>query len=324
MKAIGFNRYGTPDVLEVLDAHAPDPGPGEVLVRVRACGLNPVDTKIRRGMLPMPFAFPVVPGYDVSGVVEAVGPEVADFQPGDEVFYSPELLPPGGLAEFHLAHESIVALKPDGIGHAEAASLPLAGMTAWQALFDRGGAQPGEVVLILGGAGGVGSLAVQLASWAGCEVLATAGEANQEFVEDLGAGMVFDYASEKVVEEILEATAGDGADLVVDTVGGAAFAASFDALIPHGRVVSIVPEAFGAGPMAALVPAFFKNAEIHCLFMERSREDLDTLARLVERGFVEPVLDDVVGFDVEPLVKAHHRLEGGHGRGKLVVRVSAG
>ena len=98
MKAIGFNRYGTPDVLEVLDAHAADPGPGEVLVRVRACGLNPVDTKIRRGMLPMPFAFPVVPGYDVSGVVEAVGPEVADFQPGDEVFYSPELLPPGWYA----------------------------------------------------------------------------------------------------------------------------------------------------------------------------------------------------------------------------------
>ena len=320
MRALGISKYGGTEVLEDLIIDKPEPGRGQVLVKVFACGLNPVDYKIRQGMLPLPFELPLVLGYDVSGEVEAVGPDVADFEVGDEVFYSAELLS-GALAEYHLVSEDIVALKPSGLLHAEAASVPLAGLTAWQALFDRAAIKPGEVVLVHGGAGGVGSIAVQLACWIGCEVISTAGRENIELVEELGADAVIDYASQDFVQAALEATSGEGVDAILDTVGGETFLRSFDALMSHGRLVSIVPEHMEGQPLESLAKAFFKNAEVHFHFMERERPALDALGRLLERGFIEPVVNEVIPFEVEAVARAHEQMATGHGRGKLVVAV---
>ncbi len=322
MKAIGIRRFGEPGELQSLEIRKPEPGPGQIVVKVLACGLNPVDYKVRKGMLPLGFAFPLVPGYDISGTVEEVGPGVDAFAPGDEVYYSPELLPPGGCAEYNVTEADIVALKPVGLTHLEAAAVPLAGCTAWQGLFDRAGVEPGDVVLVHGGAGGVGSLAVQLAAWAGAEVLATAGADNLEYVEDLGASLVVDHAEENFVEAVLEATQGRGVDCVLDCIGGETLLRSFQVLADGASVVTMVPENLGALPLEGLAQAYFKNADVHFLFMRRRRETLDDLARLLERGYIEPRLEEVIAFDAAHLAEAHRRLETGHGRGKLVVRVA--
>jgi NADPH2:quinone reductase len=322
MKAVAIGEFGGVEVLEPMALPSPEAGPGQLLVKVHACAANPVDTKIRRGMLPLKPTFPLILGYDISGVVEAVGEGVTDFVPGDAVFYSPELTGQGGYAEYHVADAALVTFKPDGFSHVEAASVPLAGMTAWQGLFDRGGLQHGEAVLIHGAAGGVGSLAVQLASWAGCEVYATAGGENHDFVEDLGADVIIDYRSHDFVEAVMDSTKGRGVDVVLDTVGGEVFAKSFAALAPHGAVVSITPEAMEGLSLGCLVPGFFKNAEAHLLFMERRRDTLDSLARLLERGFLDPVVETVL--PLERAAEAHRRLESGHGRGKIVFEVIKG
>ena len=177
MKAIGIRQFGDPGTLEMMALPRPDAGAGEVLVRVMAGSVNPVDTKIRRGLFPFSREFPLILGYDVSGIVEAVGSGVNDFAPGDEVFYMAPLDGPGACAEYHTVPAEIVSLKPANLSHTEAAALPLAGSTAWQALFERGWMAPGMAVLVHGGAGGVGSMAIQIAAWAGCEVFATASEA---------------------------------------------------------------------------------------------------------------------------------------------------
>ncbi len=320
MKAIGITRFGGPETLQPMALPQPEPKEGELLVRVYACAANPVDYKIRQGLLPLPYSFPVILGYDVSGVVESVGPGVTGFVPGDEVYYSPELISPGAYAEYHVVSASIVTFKPEEISHVEAASIPLAGMTAWQALFDRAQLKGGEAVLIHGAGGGVGSLAVQLASWAGCEVYATAGPENHDFVEDLGADVIINYRSHDFVEAVEDATKGAGVDVVLDTVGGEVFAKSFLAVAPGGCVVTIAPEAAGTTPLSALAPAYFKNAEAHFFFMQRRRETLDQLARLLERGFIDPVVEAVL--PLERAAEAHQRLETRHGRGKIVLEVA--
>lgn len=319
MRAIAISKYGGPETLDLVELPKPAPGAGELLVKVSACGVNPVDFKIRQGVVPLGHRFPLILGYDVSGVVEAVGEGVEDFRPGDEVFYTPELLPPGGYAEYHVVPAAIASAKPEGLTHVEAASIPLAGCTAWQALFGRACAEAGDVVLIHGGAGGVGSLAIQMANWAGCEVIATASRENHDLLERLGVDMAIDYRSEDFVEAVMEATDGEGVDAAIDTVGGGVFMRSFEALAPHGCVVSIVPEHMKGFGLEALAPAFFKNAEAHFLFMQRDRATLDSVARLVERGFLEPVVDEIL--PLEEAAKAHARLETGHGRGKIVLEV---
>lgn len=319
MKAIVIDSFGGPELLKMVDLPQPKPGPGQVLVKVYASGLNPVDFKIRKGLLPMEFAFPLVLGYDASGVVAAVGEDVEDLEPGDEVFYTSELDGQGTLSEYQAVDAEIVAMKPVDITHVEAASIPLAGCTAWQALFHRAGVQSGETVLVHGGAGGVGSLAVQLASWAGADVMATCGAANTELVAEMGADLVVDYRAKDFVEEVLDATDGEGVDVVFDTVGGDTFLRSLSVLGHGGCLVSIVPENFGAGSLEALVPAFFRNAEIHLHFLERDMETLDSLARLLERGFLTPLVTQTLPFDAEKVADAHRALEAGHTRGKIVV-----
>src|SRR5215213_2998602 len=213
-------QFGGPDLFEERNVERPHPGPGEVQVRVVAAGTNPVDAKFRADGSSAGFETPIILGLDVSGVVEEVGPGVTDLAPGDEVYYTPEVFGPrsnGSYAEYHVAKAEIVAKKPASLSHEEAAAVPLAGGTAYEAIVRRLAMQVGETVLIHGGAGGVGSFAVQIAKASGARVLATAGTENQDTLRELGVDVPIDYTSEDVFEVALDDTGGEGVDAVLDT-----------------------------------------------------------------------------------------------------------
>ena len=313
MRAMVLTAFGGPEKFELQEAPKPAPGAGEVLVRVHATSVNPVDYKIRKDGTWAGVKPPAILGYDVSGVVEAVGPGARDFKPGDEVYYTPVIRGlPGSYAEYHVAHESLVARKPSNLSHAEAAAVPLAAGTAYDALVARGRLRVGETVLVHAAAGGVGHFAVQIAKAAGARVLATCRASNADFVKALGADAVIDYRGEDVAARVGELTDGLGADLVFDTVGGDNLAKSVNATRPHGRIVSIVSV---PGNLSA---AGRRNLDVHFLFLERSRDKLDALRSLAERGLLKPRLD--AELPLEDVGKAHTRLEAGGVRGKVVLK----
>src|SRR5712672_64055 len=199
MKAIRIHNYGGPEVLQYEDAPRPKPQAGEVLIRVHAAGVNPIDWKVRQGHMKdfWPHKFPLILGWDLSGVVEELGRGVSRFKIGDEVYSVPDVSRDGAYAEYIVVRESEIALKPKSLHHIRAATVPLAALTAWQALFDTGQLQPGQRVLIHGGSGGVGHFAVQLAKWKGAYVFATASTKNQELLRELGADEIIDYSTQR-------------------------------------------------------------------------------------------------------------------------------
>ena len=234
MKAIRVHQYGGPEQLRFEDTSAPNPADGQVLVRVQAASVNPIDYKLASGALRqlMPLSFPWVPGGDFAGVVEAVGRGVTTMKRGDAVYGDT----PGGssYAEFVTTGAGMVAPKPGKLNPVEAASVPIAAQTAWQGLFDHGHLERGQTVLIHAAAGGVGTFAVQLAHWKGARVLATASAANADYVRGLGADQVIDYKAtrfESVAKNV---------DLVLDLAGGETQQRSFSVLKPGGRLVSTV------------------------------------------------------------------------------------
>ncbi|UTF52247.1 zinc-binding dehydrogenase [Natronosalvus rutilus] len=312
MEAMVITDFGGTEVFEQREVDQPTPGPTEVLVRVHASSVNPVDCKIRQAGSWAGITPPTVIGYDVSGVVEGIGDEVTDFEAGDEVFYTPEIFgEQGSYAEYHVADESIVARKPESLSHEEAAALPLAGGTAWEAIVERGDVTAGETVLIHG-AGGVGSHAVQIADAAGARVAARTSPATVEQTEDLGATLAIDYESEEFVEAI-ESTFDEPVDLVFDTVGGETLVESTDITKPHGRLVTILE------PEGEWGTAYQKNLTVEMLFLERDRRPLDGLRRLVEQGRLEPVIDSVL--PLSDVAKAHEMVEEGGLTGKIVLSV---
>ncbi|USZ72250.1 zinc-binding dehydrogenase [Natronosalvus halobius] len=312
MEAMVITDFGGTEVFEQREVDRPTPGPTEVLVRVHASSVNPVDCKIRQAGSWAGITPPTVIGYDVSGVVEGIGDEVTDFEAGDEVFYTPEIFgEQGSYAEYHVADESIVARKPESLSHEEAAALPLAGGTAWEAIVERGDVTAGETVLIHG-AGGVGSHAVQIADAAGARVAARTSPATVEQTEDLGATLAIDYESEEFVEAI-ESTFDEPVDLVFDTVGGETLVESSDITKPHGRLVTILE------PEGEWGTAYQKNLTVEMLFLERDRRPLDGLRRLVEQGRLEPVIDSVL--PLSDVAKAHEMVEEGGLTGKIVLSV---
>lgn len=233
MKAIRVRRFGGPEVLTLEEVPRPVPGPGEVLVRVRAASVNPYDWKLREGYLG-PRSLPFTPGGDFSGVVEAVGRGVRARRPGEEVYgCTPGII--GCDAEYVVVSEEAMAPKPRTLGHARAASVPLVAMTAWQALRETGALRPGETVLILGASGGVGGMAVQLAKEWGARVIGTASTDNVRRVEALGADQVIDYVRTPGLEDVLS-----GVDMCLDLVGGAAQTRAFNVIRRGGRLVSTV------------------------------------------------------------------------------------
>ena len=317
MRAMVMPKFGGPDLFEERDVDRPGPGPGEVLVRAVAVGTNPVEAKFRAAGASMGLEAPIILGTDVSGVVEEVGPGVTDFSPGDEVYYSKELFGPGSngaYAEYNVADADIVAKKPASLSHEEAAAVPLAGGTAYEALVRRLDIRVGETVLIHGGAGGVGSFAVQIARAGGARVLATAGTENQETLESLGVDVAIDYTQGNVTETVLEDTAGAGVDAVLDAVGGDTVVNSIPATRPYGRIATIL------GGQGDFTPLYVNNQVLHGVLLARERARLDEIARLIERGQIRPLVDEVLALD--EVGKAHERLESGHGRGKVVLRMS--
>ncbi|UST97503.1 MULTISPECIES: zinc-dependent alcohol dehydrogenase family protein [Pseudomonas] len=318
MKAMILKSFGGPDSFELSEVPKPVPQAGQVLVRVHATSINPLDYQVRRGDYPDLVPLPAITGHDVSGVVEAIGPGVSAFAPGDEVWYTPQIFDgQGSYAEYHVAAESIIARKPASLSHLEAASLSLVGGTVWEALTVRAVLRVGESILIHGGAGGVGHVAIQVAKAMGARVFTTVREANADFVRSLGADVVIDYTQEDYVEAIMRETAGHGVDVVFDTIGGDTLSRSADVLAQLGRVVSIVDIAQPQN----LVQAWGKNASYHFVFTRQNRGKLDELSALVERGQLRPHVGAVYSLADIPL--AHARLESGNNGllGKIAIAV---
>lgn len=318
MKAMIIKSFGGPESFELCDVTKPVPGTGQVLVRVHATSINPLDYQVRRGDYPDLVPLPAISGHDVSGVVEEVGPGVTAFAAGDEVWYTPQIFDgSGSYAEYHVAAQNIVGKKPASLSHLEAASLSLVGGTAWEALTVRAALKVGESILIHGGAGGVGHVAIQLAKAIGARVFTTVREANFEFVRSMGADVIIDYEKEDYVDAINRETDGRGVDVVFDTIGGNTLARSPDALAQLGRVVSIVDIAQPQN----LVQAWGKNASYHFVFTRQNRGKLDELSALIERGQLRPHVGAV--YSLADLALAHARLESPNNgiQGKIAIAV---
>ncbi|MFF7056787.1 zinc-dependent alcohol dehydrogenase family protein [Achromobacter spanius] len=319
MKAVVLNSFGGPEAFELQELPKPVPQSGQVLVRVHATSINPLDYQVRRGDYPDLVPLPAITGHDVSGVVEAIGPGVTAFAPGDEVWYTPQIFDgPGSYAEYHVAAESIIGKKPPSLSHLEAASLTLVGGTAWEALVVRAGLRVGESILIHGGAGGVGHVAIQLAKAIGAKVYTTAREANFEFARRMGADVVIDYEKEDYVDAVMRETGGRGVDVVFDTIGGNTLSRSADVLAQLGRVVSIVDIAQPQN----LLQAWGKNASYHFVFTRQHRGKLDELSALIERGQLRPHVGAV--YALADIAQAHARLETPNNglQGKIAIAVA--
>lgn len=318
MKALVLPSFGGPDAFELRDVPKPVPGAGQVLVQVHATSINPLDYQVRRGDYPDLVPLPAITGHDVSGVVEAVGPGVTAFVPGDEVWYTPQIFQgAGSYAQYHVAAEGIVAKKPAALSHLEAAALTLVGGTAWEALVVRAGLRVGESILIHGGAGGVGHVAIQLAKAMGAKVFTTARAANTEFVQRMGADVVIDYENEDYADAVLRHTGGHGVDVVFDTIGGNTLSRSADVLAQLGRVVSIVDIAQPQN----LIAAWGKNASYHFVFTRQHRGKLDELGALVARGQLRPHVGAV--FTLADVPRAHALLQSPNNglQGKIAIAV---
>lgn len=308
MKAVRIYAYGGRDQLLVEEAPVPQPGDNDVLVRVVATSVNPVDWKIRAGYLKdmLPYKFPIILGWDVSGVVESVGNAVTRFKPGDAVYSRPAILRDGTYAEYIAIDANEVAFKPATISHTSAASLPLAGITAWEVLVNTAGIKAGDRVLIHAASGGVGSLAVQLAKARGAYVIATTSAKNSALVKSLGADEIIDYraqAFEKTIKDV---------DIVFDSLGGEIQEKSWQVLKPDGILVSIV------NPPSAEHAAAHK-ARSAFVFIEPDAAVLTELARLVDDGKIRPII--AAEFALDDIVAAHALSESGRAAGKIVVHV---
>jgi len=334
MKAVLAEQYGGPDVLQVQDdLPTPRVGPNGVLVAVRAAGVNPVDWKLRCGLLDpvRPVRFPAIWGCDLSGVVQETGPAVTLFKPGDEVYgfkdgYVGKTFR-GTYAECVVVPEKSLARKPQNLNHEEAASVPLAALTAWQSMLGQGKMKPGQRVLIHAGAGGVGVMAIQIAKAFGAYVAATAGPRNQELLRELGADQAIDYTRERI-----EASR-PRFDLVLYGVGGSVWSASFSALRPGGRLVTIsipIPEQrsgklkFFSTAIAGVAGGTLRGLlGAHRLLITTVKPrggELEKITALIEAGKVRPVIEKV--FPLEQIAEAHRVSEAGHVRRKLVIRIS--
>src|SRR6266436_4430506 len=308
MKAIRIHNYGGPEVLQYEDAPRPKPQAGEVLIRVHAAGVNPIDWKVREGHMKdfWPHKFPLILGWDLSGVVEELGRGVSRFKIGDGVYSLPDPTRDGAYADYIVVREPELALKPKSLHHPRAATVPLAGLTAWQSLFDIAQLQPGQRVLIHAGNGGVGHYAVQLAKWKGAYVFATASTKNQDLLRDLGVDESIDYTQQRF-EEIAR-----NIDIVLDTIGGETQERSWSVLKKGGNLVSLVQPPSEEKTKELGVRAVFVG-------VQANGEQLAEIAKLIDSGKLAPVIDRIL--PLSEAGRAHELSQSGHIRGKIVLRV---
>jgi NADPH:quinone reductase-like Zn-dependent oxidoreductase len=308
MKAMRMHGYGGPEVLKYEDAPRPKPGEGDVLVKVHAAGVNPVDWKIREGYARAfrDYPLPLILGWDFSGVVEELGPGVTGWKADDEVYARPDIGRPGAYAEYIAVRASEIQHKPKTLDHVHSAAIPLAALTAWQAIFDAGQLQAGQKLLIHAAAGGVGTFALQLAKWKGAYVIGTASARNHELLRELGADELIDYNTtcfEDVVKDV---------DVVLDAMAGEVRERSWQVLKKGGILVSI------------LGPPSTETAEAHGVrtagvFVQPNQAQLQELANLADEGKLRPIIDAVL--PLAEAAKAHEMNATLHTRGKIVLRV---
>lgn len=333
MRALLLTRYGGPKVMVPGDVPQPVPGPDEVLIRVRAAGLNPVDFKIREGKLKavQRYSLPAVMGNELAGVVEACGARVTRFIVGDRVFARTPKDRMGALADYAALPETVVAKMPDALDFETAAGVPLAGLTALQALRDELALKPGSRVFIPGGAGGVGTFAIQIAKWLGAEVTTTASPRGRDLVERMGADVVIDYTTQRFEDHVRDM------DGVFDLIGGDTLDKAFGVMKPGATLVSVAalpePETarkdLGRGhglqalfwliSLGLRIKARRHGARYRFLFMHPSSAELAELAALVDEGKLTPVIDRV--FPFEEVGAAFAYLESGRAKGKVVVQM---
>lgn len=304
MKAVRIHEFGGPEVLKYEDVPEPKPGPGEIRIRVIAAGVNPMDWKVRQGGMNLPL--PMIMGIDVAGVVDSLGSKVNAFKPGDHVFAKLSM-GQGGYAEYTATNPAQAALKPKSIGFVEAAAIPTAGLTAWNALFDIAGLQRGQSILIHGAAGGVGSFAVQFAKWKGARVIGTASSRNAEFLKSIGADTVIDYKAQRFEDVVHDV------DVVLDTIGGDTFERSWGVLKPGGFLVTTV----------ARIPE--GAAEAHGvrasgMLTKPDGRELAQIASIIDERHIKPIVTTVL--PLGDARKAQEMSESHHTRGKIVLRVA--
>jgi NADPH:quinone reductase-like Zn-dependent oxidoreductase len=309
MKAVRFHEYGASDVLKYEDAPKPEAGAGEVLVRVHATSVNPIDWKIRAGHLrgfreyPLPF----IVGWDVSGVVESVGPDVTQWKAGDEVFGRPDPARNGAYAEYIAVREGEIARKPARLDHVHAAALPLAGLTAWQALFDVGELKAGQKVLIHAAAGGVGSLAVQFAKLKGLTVVGTASGRNQDFLKELGVDQPVNYEATRFEDVVQDA------DAVIDALGGEVRTRSWKLLKKGGILVALL----GGPPSEDGAKALGVRQTV--MWAKSNPAQLTEIGDLAVAGKIRVWIEAVL--PLAEAAKAHEMSQTGRTRGKIVLKV---
>ncbi len=306
MKAIRIHQYGGPEVLAQVETQRPTPGPNEVLIKVQAAAVNPVDWKLRAGIVKdiFPLTFPSTLGWDVSGTVEETGADVTRFKRGDEVY---ALVEGGGYAEYAAAREAIVSRKPRTLDHVQAAAVPVAGVTAWQALFEVAQLTAGQKVLIHAAAGGVGNFAVQFAKARGAYVIGTASWKNQAFLHELGVDKAVDYQNTRFEETVRDV------DVVLDTIGGETQERSFKVLKKGGILISIVQPPSQELATKYGVRALFYGAHA-------SSSDLTEIGKLIDSGKVKTVVETVL--PLAEVRRAHELIQSGHTRGKIVLKAA--
>lgn len=325
MKALVLDRPGSMDYMRVADIAIPEPAEGAVRVKVHAAGLNPVDYKLLRGGHPA-WHYPFVLGLDVAGTIDALGAGVEGWYVGDRVYYHGDLSRPGGYAEYAVIPSHVIAPLPDALSFMDAAALPCAGFTAYQAIFRKLRLQHGQTILVQGGSGGVGGFGVQFAASVGAVVLTTTTEPNATYVQDLGAHHIIDYQKENVHARVMELTGGRGVDAILDTVGPTTATEGLDMLAFFGSIVYIVE-----GLLDFSRVRFERATSLHGLSLggaypsgdRIAQEDLARMGRelgvLVSQGTISPMLSETIALEEIPGALA--RLEQRHVRGKIVAQI---
>ena len=309
MKAIVAHEYGGPEVLKYEDAQRPEPKDDQILVRVIAAGVNPVDGMIVSGMFSKDkkLASPMIPGGDIAGIVEKTGGKITKFKSGDAIFAYLSLRNNGGYAEYAVANEKEAAIKPKSISFEQAAAVPIVALTAWQALVDSAKLGPGQSMLIHGGSGGVGMFAIQIAKERGAKVLATASTANQDFLKELGADVAIDYKTQK-----FEDVAKD-VDVVLDSVGGDTLSRSYGVLKKGGFIATLVARLY----QAELDKRGIRGESID---VRPNSEELAEIGRLIDAKKIRVIVSQT--FPLADAMKAQQQAATGHTRGKLVLKIA--
>ena len=307
MRAVAYQNYNSN--IEIIEVEKPKLQDKSVLVEVHAAGINPIDNILHAGYLHqmLELSFPHIMGYDVSGIVVEVGKDVRGVKVGDEVFARPNQEDAGSIAEFARVHENELAIKPKNMSHIDAASVPLAGLTAWQALVTKGNINRGDKVLIHAGSGGVGTLAIQIAKYFGAEVTTTTSSKNEDLVKSLGADLVIDYTTQSFENEL------SNYDLVIDAIGGDTLTKSFKVLKKGGRLDSIKGQ-----DTENLAKEYGVNFE--WFFMSPDGKMLTEIASLISQGTIKTVIDSIYSMKQAP--EAFEQLAKGRAKGKIVIMMN--